>query len=147
MCDLKDFQHLKLDSWHKAILKNELEHWHRWYLPVKGTVLDIGAGNGETAQFYLNHGASHVVCIEPETDYLYLNFGKDPRITIIPLAIDSIKIDAEGVERNMVVETHFPVRFRLLNKIMATQIRIWKLEEDWGSVFRKALRKIAVRLS
>lgn len=37
------------------------------YLPmdVKGlTVLDVGAGEGETALFYLAHGAEKVICVE-----------------------------------------------------------------------------------
>lgn len=47
----------------------ETADWEKSYLAVDltgKTVLDIGAGEGETARFFLNHGASKVVAVEPE---------------------------------------------------------------------------------
>lgn len=44
--------------------------WERYYLPVGGVkgkvILDAGAGDGETAWFYLSHGARKVVSVEPD---------------------------------------------------------------------------------
>ncbi len=44
--------------------------WSHYYLPPSGiegkVILDIGAGEGETALFFLAHGASKVICIEPD---------------------------------------------------------------------------------
>ena len=129
MCEIADFKHLRLDESHKAILEGELETWHRCYLPIGKVVLDIGAGNGETAQFYLNHGAEKVICVEPDAKLLRENFGEDPRVVIIPLAVDSIKSDCEGAEKNMVIETHFPV---YLDKVstypLLPYVNIWKLK-------------------
>jgi len=114
-CRLEDYQkRLKLDGFHMAVLKAELPYWHVAYLPVKGTVLDVGAGNGETALFYLLHGANKVVCIEPNATLLQENFKDDDRVTIVPMAVDTIKIDGEGCEEGMVVETHFPYVVREL---------------------------------
>lgn len=51
-----------------GIIKSELPLWERYYLPVDVkdmTVLDLGAGCGETAAFYFSHGAMRVIAIEP----------------------------------------------------------------------------------
>jgi SAM-dependent methyltransferase len=143
VCQLKDYDHLHLDKSHRQILVDELEFWHRAYLPIRGTVLDIGAGNGETAFFYLKHGANHVICIEPEATLLYENFGNDPRVTIIPRAVNSIKSDCEGGERDMVVETHFasmleyiPVPLSFPNKI--TVWRLKRIREPFGGLMERA---------
>ncbi len=60
---------LELDSWAQDIFL-ELPEFEKYYLPpfsLKGkTVLDIGACCGETAWFYLKHGAEKVICIEPD---------------------------------------------------------------------------------
>jgi predicted RNA methylase len=98
-------------------------------LPVGRTVLDVGAGCGETALFYLKHGAQRVVCIEGDEKALELlarNFGHDNRVTIVPVMIDSIKIDIEGGEENLVVESHFPPYFQALEKL-DENVTLWKL--------------------
>lgn len=52
---------------------SEYTKWKKWYLPpdhrkgIKGqVVLDVGAGCGETAYFFLKNGASKVISIEPD---------------------------------------------------------------------------------
>src|SRR5437867_10380800 len=67
MCTPDNYKHLWLEPTHHARYvdphdKNyELDLWHKWYLPPDGVegkiVVDMGAGCGETAQFYLLHGA------------------------------------------------------------------------------------------
>lgn len=154
MCELKDFSHLKLDRQHQYILDTELAIWHKWYLTKPDyqfgkdeTVLDVGAGNGETAQFYLNHGASHVISVEPEAKLLYENFGNDKRVLIVPLAVNIIKIDGEGCERNMVVESHWvPLRWKVLHRYRTLFGRVWRLEEDWGSPITKLLRRVGWKM-
>src|SRR5689334_6249284 len=113
MCKLEDFDHLVLDQNHRHILETELDLWHRNY-PTGKYVLDIGAGNGETCQFFLNHGAKRVICIEPDAGLLIQNFAGDPRVTIVPFRVDAIKSDCEGGERNMAIETHFPFFLKYL---------------------------------
>jgi SAM-dependent methyltransferase len=135
MCQLQDFDRLKLSDDHRATVNLELDLWHRAYLPVKGTVLDIGAGCGETAFFYLNHGADRVICIECDQtalEYLRENFQKDSRVTIIDARIDDIKIDIEGGEKDMVFETHYPVKFRKMWKAPspARDVNLWRLETN-----------------
>jgi hypothetical protein len=118
-----------MDEQHRYVLERELDDWHRNYLPIGRVVLDIGAGNGETAQFYLNHGAEHVICIEPDANLLYENFGSDSRVTIVPMAVNSIKSDCEGGEMNMVIETHFPFYLKPCDasSIHRPLTNLWKL--------------------
>lgn len=118
MCELSDFFWMELSPKHRQLVKAELDYWHKWYIPpngIKGTVLDVGAGCGETANFYLAHGAERVICIESDPQallYLYVNYRRDPRILIIPDRIDRVKIDIEGSEEGMVYETHFQHRLK-----------------------------------
>ena len=51
----------------KEMFIGEYKEWEKWYLPidVKGLIiLDVGAGEGESARFFLEHGAKKVICIE-----------------------------------------------------------------------------------
>jgi len=137
MCDISQFKHLKLDEPHRIMLEKELLDWHSVYLPPGGlsgfNVLDIGAGCGETAQFFLNHGARSVRPVEKDPTAFSLlkeNFAGDPRISWDgPFQVDFIKSDCEGGERNMVIETHFPVFIRPLHnsKISCPCSNVWTL--------------------
>jgi protein-L-isoaspartate O-methyltransferase len=45
--------------------------WNRYYLPTSipldgKTVLNVGAGEGETAAFFFSRGAKRVICVEPD---------------------------------------------------------------------------------
>jgi predicted RNA methylase len=144
MCELKDFKRLDLDDNHRTILEDELELWHRAYLPIGGTVLDLGAGCGETALFYLNHGAEKVISIESDSDCyekLRTNFAGDRRVIALHARVDSIKCDIEGGERDMVLETHFPFKLVKIEELIPNVV-LWKLKEDWGHFPTKVLRKI-----
>jgi 2-polyprenyl-3-methyl-5-hydroxy-6-metoxy-1,4-benzoquinol methylase len=59
---------LVLDRHHAGVMLAEVMAWTAWYLPrfnlAGKTVLDIGAGCGETAAFYFDHGAEKVVAVE-----------------------------------------------------------------------------------
>ena len=130
MCTLKDFESLELDPYHADLVRKELEMWHVQYLPCGRRVLDIGAGCGETALFYLKHGAEEVVCIEGDSKALAMlqrNFGNDRRVRIIPFMIEHIKIDIDGAEEGMLVETHFPHEFRHLWRDGDSETRLWRL--------------------
>jgi SAM-dependent methyltransferase len=107
----------------------EYEDWLKHYLPIsmKGlTVLDVGAGEGETARFYLEHGAKKVLCIEPDKAcFIRLRenalgrplecFHKRFSVDDLYLPFDFMKMDIEGyeetlldvlVEKPCVVEVH-----------------------------------------
>lgn len=103
------------------------------YLPdfsLRGkTVLDVGAGEGETAWFFLKHGAARIICVEPNPFCLAI-LSKNIRannwpVDVIPerfstsllkLNPDFAKIDCEGGEEEllrlcriatpMTIETH-----------------------------------------
>ncbi len=138
MCNLADYAHLKLSPYCRRYLETELAQWHKWYLPSKSivgkTVLDLGAGSGETAFFYLSHGAKHVIAVEPPGEALQMlrkNFGGDPRVTIVESSVDLIKSDIEGSEQDAVFEIHFPVEFREISgqsDPTAPFASIWRIE-------------------
>jgi len=119
-----------------SFVERELPSWHKTLLPVSGNVVDMGAGCGETAFFFLQHGAESVTCFEynpPALECLYANYGADPRVTIIPLKIGKIKCDIEGSEKGAMIETHFPARFRRLDR--GTPSPRWILEQKRLTVF------------
>jgi len=138
MCKPEDYRGLELLSYHHRRYVDpsdsnyELDMWHRDYLPKKLTgkwVLDGGAGCGETAFFFLAHGAAGVVCFEPDPAALrclYRNFGEDPRVIIVPYPIDFIKLDIEGAEKDMVIETHFIPELKKLDTFHGT-VTLWRL--------------------
>ncbi len=137
MCKLEDYDKLHLDKAHRNNLIEELSLWHEHYLPPSGlegkTVLDLGAGCGETAFFFLVHGASRVVCIESDQNAVRLlreNFSSDNRVDIVHAQIDAIKIDIEGSELGAIVETHFPTRFRKVRTINRDlDVNLWRIEK------------------
>ena len=96
-----------------SMILAEMSDWNRSYLPIDMsglTVLDIGAGEGETAKFFLDHGAAKVICVEPCTrayHYLARNTSAHPEIKAINkrfmvkdvcLPHDFLKCDIEGYE-------------------------------------------------
>ncbi len=139
MCQLDDYRGLRLQNPWLQYLETELPEWHDVYLPpggLKGTVLDLGAGCGETVYFFLAHGATHVIAVEPHPTairHLAHNYGNDPRVTIVPHPADFIKIDVDGAERNMIVELHFQAEPQLL--------RTRRPNGDQQDYFRLAERK------
>ena len=113
MCTLKDYEGMMILGPWATCLREELESWHQIYLPASPEklecVLDVGAGCGETVKFWLMHGAKRVIAIEPADGAFFAlarNFAGDPRVILVPAAITHIKIDAEGAEDGMIVETH-----------------------------------------
>ena len=61
---------LVLPQYYASMTLNEWKMWEDAYLPCGGlagkVVLDVGAGAGETAYFYMSHGASKVICVEAD---------------------------------------------------------------------------------
>jgi hypothetical protein len=135
-----------------GMIKTETSDWEKHYLPVdlRGkVVLDIGAGEGETAMFFLKHGASKVVCVESCPDaytYLAVNQRNHPhRITAINskfqisqlnIAHDFLKMDIEGYEEVLLgvklvtpaaVEVH---GLQLSDKFEAAGWRIKPMNEE-----------------
>ena len=111
MCSLDDFKNLKLTPSYEQTLKNELDEWHKEYLPIENfkVVIDIGAGEGESVQFFLNHGAELVIAIEGNEQVFNIlkeNFKDNPKVICLKAMVDIIKIDCEGCEKGLVFETH-----------------------------------------
>ena len=96
------------------LIARESADWKRYYLPfsVKDkVVLDVGAGEGETARFFLKHGAKKVTCIEANQkafDNLHRNSLEHNNITAVfkrfslsdltAFPCGFLKVDIEGYE-------------------------------------------------
>jgi SAM-dependent methyltransferase len=110
----------RFEGWHfsdyrRSMIIRTLDDWNRNYLPidVRGlTVLDVGAGEGETAWFFLKHGAKRVFAIECDEkcrENLMLN-ARSHAVTPIfekfnlghlTLPFDFMKMDIEGYEEQL----------------------------------------------
>jgi tRNA G46 methylase TrmB len=107
------------------LIAKESSSWERYYLPVSvkdKVVVDVGAGEGETAWFFLKHGAKRVICIEANQKAfrnLLRNAFEHNNITAIlkrfslpDLKIfpcDFLKVDIEGYEECLLnVQLAFP---------------------------------------
>lgn len=122
------------------ILFGEWLSWTRDYLPssrIRGLrVLDVGAGCGETAFFFLSHGAEKVICVEPDKDNVEIlrkNAAKNGwnievinayfQLEMLDWNFDYMKMDCEGCEKELLkldslpscsVEVHDPETHRRL---------------------------------
>lgn len=108
-------QRLRLLEVYAIYFIREWQFWEESYLPhfsLKGrTILDVGAGCGETAFFYLLHGVNKVVAIEPSikaVECLRENVEVNKwNVEIIPeefklehlkIPHDFLKMDIDGAE-------------------------------------------------
>jgi predicted nicotinamide N-methyase len=124
------------------VLKAASVEWSEWmndYLPPGGlqgkTVLDVGAGEGESAHFFFRHGASKVIAIEPDDEKfakLLLNSEKmgwklEPIHDVLreshltEIQRDFTKIDADGGETAMLALSRLD--FPLTMEIHGSQMR------------------------
>ena len=110
-------------KWSSEILVKQLADWQKHYLPVsvKGkTVLDVGAGEGETAFFFLSHGAEKVICIECDGEkasnlqknsfnHNIESYFRKFNLTDLDKRFDFLKMDIEGYEEALLgVNLHAP---------------------------------------
>ena len=99
---------LEMDRKTAGVAAAERRSWAKWYGErFSGTVLDVGAGCGETAAWFMEHGASSVVCVEADpmkagmlrrngfTDVIARRF----RLSDLLIPHDFLKVDIEGGER------------------------------------------------
>jgi hypothetical protein len=116
---------LELTPYYFELLWREWRSWKNWYLPpwsLKGkTVLDVGAGCGETALFYYLHGTSRVIAIEPQSSLsplLRKNMSQnrwDMKVVEGPFDLsmlewnfDFMKMDGEGCETQLLKANSIP---------------------------------------
>ena len=136
MCTISDYDHFEMTSQCRAFVDTELDMWHKWYLPIRGVkgkiVVDLGAGCGETAFFYLKHGASRVIAVEKNRDCLdrlRKNFGEDSRVDIIDAYVGHVKVDIDGEEAGMVFETHAPTSVNRVWQDGHSDTYLWKVND------------------
>jgi hypothetical protein len=115
---------IKITPYYFNVLFGEWLDWNRYYLPfsLKGaTILDVGAGCGETALFYFLHGAKRVVCVEPDPRLAEIigeniqangwNAEVLPRqfdLDLFRLEFDFMKMDCEGCESRLLGASSLP---------------------------------------
>lgn len=121
----------------RTTLVYEWKEWKKYYIPFDltgKTIIDIGAGEGETAYFFFKHGAKKVIAIECDDkrfSHLEKNAKKfnwnielhhkkfnpeDMMIFEVETGYDLCKIDIEGYEglllecpilfENIILEVH-----------------------------------------
>lgn len=129
---------IKTDAKGKFDLLKEWNEWEKEYIPKGGlqgkTVLDVGAGSGETACFFFKHGASKVICIEPihskceeirdNAKQLQWNVEiRDKKFTLSDLEgqIDFAKIDCEGGEK-ILLDTRINILFPFCVEIHSLEL-------------------------
>jgi hypothetical protein len=93
------------------VWEHEREIWEKYY-PKGSPILDIGA-DPESVRFFQNRGQQVI----PIGD----SFGSH---------IGAIKIDIDGSELGMVLETHGPMKWKHLYTFPGTQTCIWRLERS-----------------
>jgi len=125
------------------MVETEMKVWERFYAPhaLEGlTVLDVGAGCGETADFYLKRGARKVIAVEPDkkafeilkANMIENNMEVEPineyfALGHLKITHDFMKMDCEGGEsllleydsklKPSVIEAHSePVAIKLMKK-------------------------------
>ena len=120
---------IELDRFRASTLIREyFTIWSKFYLPKVGlkgaTVLDAGAGCGETTHFFFQHGAARVIALEKDPNAVSLlrkNSIKNKwRIVIYEdslqpwhvkdLKYDFAKIDVEGGERCLLQLENLPFK-------------------------------------
>jgi hypothetical protein len=116
---------LELTPYYFELLWREWRSWKNWYLPpwsLKGkTVLDVGAGCGETALFYYYHGASRVIAVEPQSSSVPLlrkNVSRNRwdmqivegpfQMSMLEWNFDFMKMDGEGCEAQLLAANSLP---------------------------------------
>ena len=136
---------LEVTAYYMELLWREWRAWSKWYLPpwsLHGkTVLDIGAGCGETALFYYYHGAKKVIAVEPEPSLAPLlkrngdRNGWNMEIversfdrSMLGWSFDFMKMDGEGCEAQLLsAESLPPCAIEVHDKIDAQ-----RLEQRFG---------------
>jgi hypothetical protein len=116
---------VKLHPEYFHIIFGEWLDWKRTHLPpfnLKGaTVLDVGAGCGETALFYFIHGVDRVICVERNLDLAKI-IGENLRSNkwnaevqarsfdaeMLKQDFDFMKMDCEGCETHLLSADTLP---------------------------------------
>jgi len=102
-----------LNKEHLLMVLNEWDDWSKYYVQhdLHGkTVLDVGAGCGETALLFYLHGASKVIAVENDPRCKKFLFENMQYLPIIPFTCsfslpllsldhDFLKMDIEGAEK------------------------------------------------
>jgi Met-10+ like-protein len=100
------------------IIYGEWDEWKKYHLPPfslkEATVLDVGAGCGETALFYFIHGVERVICVESNPDLAKIivenlhsnNWNATVQARsfdteMLNLDFDFMKMDCEGCETQL----------------------------------------------
>lgn len=118
--DFREPEGFEVEGWRMSVpygivYLRERRGWLTEYVPPRGLqgkrVLDVGAGCGESAKFFLENGALRVLCVENNVqartrlelnarrhrgvEVVGFNFNPDAQMRI---PVDFVKVDIEGYE-------------------------------------------------
>ena len=120
---------MRLSNESTSWASQELVEWERWYLPPasvprEALILDVGARDGDSAWFYVQHGYLNLRLIEPEPDVqerllanceeMRQRFGAKIEVRSRPFWLEDLsgvafaKFDCEGCEQNIDFD-HLPI--------------------------------------
>jgi SAM-dependent methyltransferase len=123
---------LRLTRRKAALMASEWGLWNKLYVPRDGlvgkTILEVGAGCGESAALLFQKGAKRVVCVEPDSEqvkYLSENVRENGwnakiiptefSVSLLKEEFDLVRMDCEGCEAellqldklpNLIAEVH-----------------------------------------
>jgi len=124
------------------MLVSEYDDWVKHYgvLPLKNKViLDIGAGEGETAWFFKFNGAKNVIAVEPDSEAFEILSNNSTKHNFIAVnerlscelidfwlpKIDVIKCDVEGYEELLLdIEIPKPIMVEVHGVQLADKFKI-----------------------
>lgn len=94
----------------KNLCANEIEIWRKYY-PKGQNILDIGADR-DSVRFFYENGAKTVFAIGDQ-------YG---------IHVDAIKLDVEGIEKGMIIETHYKNPKLVLLHEFENGVKLWRLD-------------------
>lgn len=145
---------------YRRLIMTEWETWKRFYtfpFSLEGkTILDIGAGCGETALFYSTYGAKKIICVEQDKRLIpFLEKNRDANrldmdilnepfnLNHLKLSFDGAKMDIDGGEKEF-LKINRRIWFPLVAEIHGDELERAFLERGLRTRFRPRENRSAI---
>lgn len=128
---------LKLNRRKAGMMVSEWGLWNKYYVPPGGltgkTVLEVGAGCGESTALLFERGAAKVVCVEPASDEVALlreniqRNGWNAEViattfepSLLSDSFDLVRMDCEGCEAELLGQVRLP---KLITEVHSAEVK------------------------